>query len=325
MKKGQLLVALIAGTLVLSGCSSSGKSENGKDVVASIDGKSILADDIYNSLSSSTPGKTALFSYVLDELIKENFPVTDDMKENASEMVENIEANYKSQYGDDYETYLEQQLSYGNYKDLDDYEQDLVSSLQYSEFIKKYVKEHFDTVYDDYYQYAKPRLISLIKVDASDVENLTDEEKENLEEVKKLLKTDKSFGDIASSYSTDDSKSAKGNIGVVDNATSQELTSSYGDNVAKKAMELKSGEVSDAIKGSNGYYFLFCQSTDKETIKKELETVDISSPLLTYDDYIVYLAFQSYELKYDDDQTKAMIDEVIQDALEKREEERSAQ
>lgn len=322
MKKGQLLVALIAGTLALTGCSSSSKSENGKDVLASIDGKSILADDIYNSLSSNTQGKTALFSFVLDELIKEKFPVTDDMKDNAKDMVKNIEANYKNQYGEDYKDYLQQQLAYGNYKDLDEYEKDLVSSLQYSEFIKKYVKDNFDKVYDDYYQYASPRKISLIKVDASDVNKLTDEEKDNLEEVKKLLKTDKSFGDIASSYSTDDSKSAKGNIGIVDKKTSTEVLSLRGDDVAKKALELKEGEVSGDIKGSDGIYFLYCETTDKAKIKEELKTVDITSPLLTYDEFMVYLVFQSYELKYDNKQTQTAIEEVINDALKEREAER---
>ena len=323
MKKGQLLVSLIAGTLLLTGCSSSSKSENGKDVLASIDEKSILADDIYDSLSSNTQGKTALFSFVLDELIKEKFPVNDDMKENAADMVKDIESNYKNQYGDDYEEYLQQQLAYGNYKDLDEYEEDLVYSLQYSEFIKKYVKDNFDKIYEDYYQYASPRKLSLIKVDASDVNNLTDEEKENLEEVKKLLKTDKSFGDIASSYSTDDSKSARGNIGIIDNKTSEEVLSLHGDDVAKKALELKEDEVSNEIKGSDGIYFLYCETTDKTKIKEELKTVDITSPLLTYDEFIVYLAFQSYDLKYDDKQTQQAIEEVINDALKERESGRS--
>jgi len=319
MKGKQLCGLALASLIVLSGCSST-VQEDGKDVIASIDGKNILADDVYTSLSTSNSGKTALFDYVLETLVKEKFPVTSDMKENASEIVENIEANYNSQYGDEAEEQLESALAYGGYEDMDAYEESLIESLQYAEFIKQYIKDHFDEVYEDYYQQESPRILSIIKVSMSDVENPTTEENENLKEVKNLLKTDKSFGDIAASYSDDDSSSAKGNIGVVDSTS--DLTSSYGENVEKKALSLKAGAVSDAIKGTDGYYFLYCTSTDKDKIKEELSTVNIDSPLLAYDDYIIYLAFNSYELTYSSDEVKEMIQGVINDALEKREEER---
>lgn len=320
MKGKQLCGLALASLLVLSGCSSSVK-EDGKYVVASIDDKNILADDIYSSLSSSTSGPSILFDYVLQQLIQEKFPINDDMKENAAQIVENIEANYKNQYGDDsYEKQLESALASSGYEDMDAYEQSLIQSLQYSEFIKKYVKDHFDEVFEDYYKQESPRIMSLIKVSMSDVDNPTTEEKENLEEVKKLLKTDKSFADIASSYSDDDSKSAKGNIGVIDSTSS--LASLYGDDVEEKALSLKEGKVSDAIKGTDGYYFLYCTSTDKDTIKKELKTIDIDSPLLVYDNYIVYLAFNSYKCTYKDDEMKKQIEKVVNDALKSREEER---
>ena len=76
MKQKRLLGLALASLLVLSGCSSSAVKEDGKYVVASIDGKNILADDIYEKLSSSTAGKNALFTYLLDQLITANFPVT---------------------------------------------------------------------------------------------------------------------------------------------------------------------------------------------------------------------------------------------------------
>ena len=87
-------------------------------------------------------------------------------------------------------------------------------------------------------------------------------------------------------------------------------------------MSLKAGQVSEAIKGNDGYYFLYCTSTDKATIKEELKSVDIDSPLLVYDDYMMYLAFNSYELKYNDENIEKQIKEVIDDALKSREEER---
>ena len=78
MKQKRLVGLALASLLVLSGCSSAVK-DNGKYVVASIDGQKIYADDIYKNLSTSTEGKKNLFTYVLDQLIRENFPVTSDI------------------------------------------------------------------------------------------------------------------------------------------------------------------------------------------------------------------------------------------------------
>lgn len=321
MKGKRLCVLVLAGALLLGGCGTSGKKENGKYILSSIDGKTILADDVYNDLAITTSGKTSLFSYVLEQLIKENFPVTDAMKENAKDIINNVKANYKNQYGDEADAMLERQLASGGYESIEAYQDDLISILQQAEFIKKYVKDNFDKVFEDYYKQENPRIISLIKIAVNDIDNVSDDEKEKVEEVKKLLKTDKSFGDIAVSYSDDTSKSAKGNIGIVDSTV--DLKSIYGENVESKALSLKQDEVSDAIKGNDGYYFLKCTNIDKETIKNELKTVDIESPLLSYDDYIIYFAFQSYDLKYENEDAKKAVQEVIDDALKARNEERS--
>lgn len=81
------------------------------------------------------------------------------------------------------------------------------------------------------------------------------------------------------------------------------------------ARTLKEGEVSEAIQGSDGVYFVKCTSTDQESIKKELKTVDVDSPLLTYDDYMVYLAFNTYEINYHDDTIKQTIQDIVDENL----------
>ena len=320
MKGKHILGFVLASLLVVSGCSSTSVKENGKDVVASIDDTSILADDLYTSLSSSSRGQAALFDCMLQKLVDEKCPITDDMRKQAEDYVKNTKASFQAQYGDEAEEQLESQLASYGYESLDDYEESLIKSLQSVEFIKKYVKENYDDVYDDYYKIANPRQLSLIKVSMADIENPTDEEKEKLEEVKKLLGSEKDFGDTAASYSDDTSKTAKGNIGIVDTKTG--LSSTYGENVEKKALALKENEISKAIKGNDGYYFLKCTSTNKDTIKEELKAVDLESPLLTYDDYITYMAFLSYDLKYDDSDIEKAIKEYVDQALQSRKESR---
>lgn len=319
MKLKTVAAAIIAGGLVFSGCSGT-VQENGKDVVASITDKNILADDIYASLLDTPTGEDALFNYALQQIIDAYFPIDNDMEEYADDAIENIQASYESNYGDDAESHLESALASSGFENLDDYREYLVQSLQYSAMVKDYVKNNFEEVFEDYYTTASPRKISLIKVAVDDMDNPTTEETEHLNEVKALLKTDKSFEEIAADYSDDNSASSHGNLGIVDSES--ELYSTYGDAVKEKALALKQGEISDIIKGDDGYYFLKCTCTDKETLKEELKTIDLESPLLAYDSYMIYLAFNTYELTYGDDEIKEMIENYVNDALETREESR---
>lgn len=260
---------------------------------------------------------------MLDQLVKAHFPKNDEMVENADDIVKNIQAGYQNQFGDEADAKLESALASDGYKNLDEYKESLIYSLQYAEFIKKYVKDNYDDIFEDYYIQENPRYISLIKVTMEDVDKPTDEEKEKLEEVKTLLKEGKDFTDLAADYSDDQTSSAKGNLGIVD-STSQ-LENKYGKEVSKVAFELKENEVSESIKASDGYYFVKCTSTKKDEIKKELQSIDVDSPLLVYDDYIVYFAFKTYDIKYSDDKIKNTIDTIIKDSLKARDESRGGQ
>ncbi|MCD7894390.1 MAG: peptidylprolyl isomerase [Erysipelotrichaceae bacterium] len=317
MKQKKLIGLALACLLVLSGCSGTVK-DDGKYVVASIDGANVYADDIYDELATSTTGKQMLFSYVLDQLVQAYYPVTSDMETSADEIIEEIEDEYDSYYGDSAEEYLESALSSNGYESMDDYRESLIQSLQYAEFLKQYVKDNFDEVFDDYYDYESPRIVSIIKVAMDDPTAPSDEESEALEEVESLLDTDKTFGEIAADYSDDDTASAKGNLGVVDSTS--DLADTYGDDVETAILEIEEGEVSEAIQGDDGYYFIYCTSTDKDTIKAELEVIDLDSPLLVYDDYMVYLALSTYELTYADDDIQETIEDILNENLEYRDE-----
>lgn len=322
MKGKKLCAAALAGLLVLSGCSSSSNvvKDGDKYVVAEVNGEKILADELYESLMTSSSGGTVLYDYVLNQLISSKFPVTKDMEENAQSLVDSIESNYKYSYGSEYELYLESDLASEGYKSLDEYKTVLIETLQYSEFLKDYVKNNFESVFEDYYKVESPRVVSIIKVAMKDVSKPTKDESTKKTEVEKLLKAGKNFGEVAASYSDDTTASAKGNLGIVD--STKGLASSYGSEVEKKALALKEGETSEAIKGSDGYYYVHCSSTNKETIKKELTSVDLDSPLLVYDAYMSYLAFKTHEVKYNDEGIKTLIENVVKEALDLRKESR---
>lgn len=320
--------ALLVSSVLLTGCSgSSSKSvkKDGKYVVASLTDKNLFADDIFDKIVSTANGKNSYFEAVLQKLMDKKCPINDAMKTDASTIVKQIEDSYSSQYGENADAEIEKAVSQAGYASLDDYEQSLIKALQYSEFLKLYIDANYDTIFEDYITQASPRMVSMVKVSMADVENPTDEEKAKLEEVTKLVASSKGFDEIAKDYSDDEnSKKNGGKLGVVD--TTSKLGNTYGADVETKALALSEGEVtSEAIKGTEGYYFLKCTSTDKEKIKNAIKDLGIDTPLLSYDDYLVYVVFNSYKITYKDDDVKQIVTDIVKDNLDKREKERAGE
>ena len=318
MKLKKLASSIVVSMMLLSGCGA----KTGTTVASTTLGD-ITADSIYEKLTSTSSSDNDLFSYVLDQLIDTKYPVTSDMETNADTMIDNIKAAYESQYSTGYEDQLQTDLESSGYKSLDDYRERILYSLQYAEMMKDYVKANFDDVFDDYYKMAKPRKVSLIKVALTDTANPTAQEKAQLKEVQALIKEGKDFGDIAKDYSDDDATAgAKGDLGVVDEDST--IGDTYGEDVLTEAMSLTSGKVSKAILGTDGYYILKCTSTKKDDIKEELKTVDINSPLITYDDHMVYMVFKTYNIEFTDKDIKKSMDAFIKEQLDERAKERKS-
>lgn len=315
MKNNKLLALLLCSGIVLSGCSA---KIQGTDKIASIDGKDYITDDLCEQLTATPTGKLALFSYVLDQLITTQFPASKSMKEEATALINQTLSAYEAQYGEEAESQLQTALASNGYASINDYKNALINSFQYSAFIEEYVKDHYDEVFEDYYKMANPKYISLIKIGMADPDKPTNEEKNKYNEVVKLLKSNKSFGEIAKDYSDDSSGTNKGELGIIDSTI--QMNKYYGENVAKAVNDIKEGEVSKEIKEADGIYFVYCSSTDKAKMKKELETVDSTSPLLVYDSYMHYLAYKSYDIEYKDESIQSLIDEVLKESLNARDE-----
>lgn len=324
MKLGKCAAALVVTSFLLTGCGNSKTvKEDGKYVVASLSkgkkDKNIFADDIFKDITNTNSGKSAYFEAVLQQLMDDKFPVDNDMKIDAKRTVDQIQAYYEQQYGESAEEQLKTILSSSGYSSLDAYREAMIKAYQKSNFLLDYVENNFDEVFDDYYTQASPREASIIKVAMTDVDNPTEAESTKLNEVSALLSSSKTFGDIAKDYSDDTATNMnKGSLGVVDSTTG--ISSTYGSDVQTKVLALNSGEISEAIKGSDGYYFVTVTNTDKETVKKSLKKdLSIDSPLISYDMYLPYIAYQSYDVKYSDKDVKKLINSIIEEALKERE------
>lgn len=323
--------ALLISSCLLTGCSNFSKTvknDDGKYVIASLEKKdkvkNILADDIYKNIIDTSSGQNATYNAVLQKLIDQKFPIDDAMETEADTIIDQIEEYYKNYFGEDqYEEELQNALISNGYSDLDQYRESMVKQIQYANFLLDYVDTNYDDVFDDYYKQCVPRYVSVIKISVTDMTNVSDDENAKLNEVKELLNnTDKSFGSIAQDYSDDSSANKKGEIGLVDLKDTAGLGDSYNEDVLNQAQSLNEGQVSDAISGTDGYYFVKVTSTDYDKIKKDLSDTDIDSPLIAYDDYLQYVAFQSYKITYKDDSVKKIIEKVIDDALAERKESR---
>ncbi|WP_296879046.1 peptidylprolyl isomerase [Thomasclavelia sp.] len=325
MKLGKCAVAFVVTSFLLTGCQNNSKTvtDDGKDVIASLEKgdktKNILADDVFNDIISTASGKNTYFDAVLQQLIDQKFPVDDDMETDADETISQVKNYYESNYGEDYEEYLNQALTSSGFESMEQYREYMIQAYQRSNFLLDYVEKNFDEVYDDYYSQATPREASIIKISMSDVENPTEEESAKLAEIQALLATSKSFNDIASEYSDDDNTNKNdGKLGIVD--TTSYLSSTYGEAVESEVFALAQDQVSSAIKGTDGYYFIKVTNSDKDSIKKKIKKdLSIDTPLIAYDNYMYYLAYQSYNLKYDDKEVEKLVNQIVTEALEERE------
>lgn len=327
MKFKKCAALLLVSSCLLTGCTTSAKKVDSKYVVASLEKgsktKNIFADNLYKDIIDNSSNNSTVFNAVLQNLVDQKFPVNDDMKEDAATIIKQIKAAYKSNYGDNYKDSLNQALTSAGYKNLSEYRQRMIKQIQYANFLLDYIDDHFDEVFNDYYQQCSPKYVSLIKLSVSDTSAPTDDETSKLNEVKELINnTDKSFGDIAQDYSDDTTSSKKGALGIVDSKDTSGIANSYGNDVFNAIESLKAGEVSDVITGDDGYYFVKVTSDDKKTLKKELKKTDIDSPLLAYDDYLQYIVFDSYKINYKDKDIKKIVQDVVNKALKERKTER---
>ena len=93
MKK-KALVFTICGLLIFTGCVKSPKLSDGKQVVASIDGKTVTAEDLYDSMKDQY-GTSSLIALLDEYIIKTEIPDDKDYEEQANIQIKQYKINYK--------------------------------------------------------------------------------------------------------------------------------------------------------------------------------------------------------------------------------------
>lgn len=306
---------------LMTGCSSTSGAtesvevyEDGEYVVSSLTDKNFTALELYETMISSTAGENAVFEAVMQQIMDSKTPVSEEMELDAQLLGEQIETSYQSYYGEEWESQLVYALVSSGYNSVEEYCESIVLSLQYSEFLNTYVEANFDAVLDDYVDYLAPRFLSTIFVAVADMESITDEEQATLDEVTALVNSSKEFSETATEYSTDTSASNAGSLGLI--AKNTDLATTYGEDFETAALALSTGEYTEEpIEGESGYYFIKCDSFDKEDIREYVKDLGVDSPLISYDSYMLYEVYNTYEVSYDDSEVQAIVEKVVETQL----------
>ena len=244
-----------------------GKSDSGKDVIASIDDVNITADDVYEKLYDAGGESLLTLKFqaaVVDEAVK----MDDELEASADNIkayLESTAQSYASSYGMSVEDYIANTLSqYGYAAD----EIDVFARVQakMGKLQNDYIEAHLEELFAPMYKENNGRTVSHILVKMADAKNPTAEEMATVKAIEKDLET-MSFADVAKKYADKgDTGSAQygGYLGYMDKTTG------YVKSFLDTALALKAGETSEWVKESNtsynGWHMILCHETEQDKI-----------------------------------------------------------
>ncbi|RNM31816.1 rotamase [Absicoccus porci] len=244
------------------------------DVVMSVTGGNVTADEIYSDLSKDDG--ELLYNLYKNAVVSQTVKETDKIKNDAKTLQDNIVSYAKQQDSDNYKQIIEQELyayGYSSYDDLDDY---CLESVKEAQMNENYVDNHFASLSKAVVS-KKPRTISIITMSVSDASNLTSDEQKKKVNIDSALQKE-SFAKTATTYSEDTTASDKGVYGYIDEDDKDSSSSSLDSSVIEAALKLKKGETSDWITvtdsdaGTTTLYKVHVNETDVNQIHKSKNT-----------------------------------------------------
>lgn len=239
------------------------KTSNGKEIIATIKGKKITADDLYDELKKDR-GTEALVNIIDKYISDKEVTVTDDDKEYVQGVVDYYK-QYAEYYQTDFETFLANYMGLTdvtNENEFFDYVlEDYKKTLAVTKFIADEAKEEDIKNYynENYSDTLKVRHI-LIEVD-SDAEDADKADKEAYDKAAKLIKEldgtkasklEDKFKDLAKNNSDDTATYSDG--GLIEDVTTTSVVKEFYDAASK----LKDGEYTkEPVKSSYGYHIIY--------------------------------------------------------------------
>ena len=279
MKKTKLLLPILCVGLLLTGCGAKTipTLEDGKQVVAELEGKDITVEDLYEELKSQ--GGTTVLMNLIDEFIaNEEYPESEDANKYADAQIETLKAQYET-YGQDFNA----ALTGAGYKNLDEFKEvialdykknkvaeDYVASTITDKEIEKYYKDEIEGAMNVRYILVKPETTD----DMTDDEK-TEAENNALKEAKEIIKKlndGEDFEDLAKKHSDD--KTTAGDGGLYEGFEKDEVVEEFWN----ASVKLKDGKyTTEPVKSSYGYFVILRINQDEKPELEEVEEEIISA------------------------------------------------
>lgn len=298
-----------------------GKTMDGIDIVASVADANISADDLFNK-ADKTIGDQALYSQFERAVANAAIETTSDMKADAKTQANQVLAQFKQQYPNDYQIKLDSTLKGLGYSDLDSY---FLVQLKIKAMNEAYISEKLDELFTPIYETKNPRDVEHILIKMVDSKNPTAEELDKVKKVEDALASGKSFREVATEFSDDTgSKENGGNVGYTD--TDSQWVAEF----KTAALSLKKDEVSDWVKvtSSNysGWHKIKVVETDKAALEKDENVKDgLYNAILTNNPdlapKILMEKAETLKVEYANDDVKNKIQEYINNISKAKDEE----
>ncbi len=265
---GAIIILLLAINIILIINGHKVKLSDGKEIIASVDGKDFVADDLFDELKEQY-GSNNLLNMVDKYIISKEVKDDSDAKTKAKENLESIRSQYESA-GHEWETVLTQ---YG-YSNEDELLNELTTSIQKENVAKQYLRDNLtDAEINEYYenQVYGTYTVKHILIKPATTDSMTDEEKSAAEDAAKAkaqevidkLNNGEDFTSLVKEYSED--TGSVDNEGLVENFTKGDVDDAF----FTETNNLKNGEYSkEPVKSSYGYHVILrVSSTDKKALK----------------------------------------------------------
>lgn len=250
------------------------KLVNGKEIIASLDGKEITTDEIYNKIKVDH-GTSALVNMIDEFIISKEIKDADSYTDDAKEQVEGIKKQYESA-GYKWNDVLS---NYG-YASEDALLDEIKLSLLQEAVVVSYLKE--DITDDEINKYYEEEVygdytVKHILIQPETKDDMTDDEKAAAEELAKNTATEvinklnngEAWAELVKNYSDDDG--SKENEGLIENFTKGDMVDEFFD----ATLKLENGKyTTEPVKSQYGYHVILkISNTEKDKLEDVKEEI----------------------------------------------------
>lgn len=291
MKK-KMILGLCVMTLLLSGCGVA-KLKNGEEVVASLTGENITADDLYNKIKDKY-ARDILIDMIDTTILDSVYKTDDTMISTIKQQV----SYYKEQLGDNFLSTIKTNLGLNSEDELYNYLMlSYKRNLATQDYVKKQLTEsEINTYYEN--KTVGDVYVSHILIKPETTSTMTDDQIAAAEKVAKekaqslIAQLDKGadFATLAKANSQDTGSAANG--GVIGWINKNDAT--YSQYFRDGAYELKKGKYSSTpVKSEYGYHIIIVTDTKaKPTLKDATDDIktQLAAEKTTADTTLTYTA-----------------------------------